>query len=346
MKRISAILLAFLIMMTACSSKKEEVTTKIKLPLVKVATTEMKNYAPVMELSGTMYAHKEANLASILPGKLEKFHISEGDDVKKGQLIAELSGELLTTAKIEYETYKKDFGRVKRLYEKGSLPEQKFDHVKAQYEAKEATYKLVKKNTEIRAPFAGTITEKMIEEGETFMILNPGLKVGYSHASGVARLMDLKTIEVEMEVNEKEINLYKKDMPVKVIADAYPDEIWNGKITKIAYTFDTMTKTAKVTAEIDNPFKKLKPGMFCKIHIPVTETKNIFVPLKAIQRQAATGFDFVYSIENNVAKKNKVKRIYTDGDFVAVSGLSVGQTIVIDGKSKIKDGSKVKVSGK
>jgi membrane fusion protein (multidrug efflux system) len=86
--------------------------------------------------------------------------------------------------------------------------------------------------------------------------------------------------------------------------------------------------------------------MCCKIFVPISEKENIFVPMNAIYRQASTGQDYVYTINNNVAKRNKIERIYTKGDFVAVSGLSVGQNIVVEGKSKIKDGSKVKVSEK
>lgn len=346
MKKILAISFTALLLMTACSTKEQEVKSEKKRPLVKVETIELKKYQPIEIHSGSFHAKREANLASILPGRVEKFHVQEGEDVKKGQLIAELSGELLTTAQIEYETYKKDFGRVKRLFEKGSVPEQKYDHVKAQYEAKEATYKLVKKNTEIRAPFAGTITKKMIEEGETFLILNPGLEIGYSHASGVARLMNLKTLEVEVSVNEKEVNEYHIGMPAKVITEAFPDAKFAGKITKIGHTFDTMTKTTLVTVEIKNPEKILKPGMYCQVEIPIAEQENVFVPLKAIYREAATGMDYVYTIENNAAKKNKIKRVYTKGDFVAVTGLSAGQKIVTEGKTKIQDGSKVKVSGK
>ena len=86
--------------------------------------------------------------------------------------------------------------------------------------------------------------------------------------------------------------------------------------------------------------------MYAKVEIPLAEQENIFVPLKAIYREAATGMDYVFTITNNTAKRNTIQRIYTDGDFVAVSGLSAGQKIVIEGKSKIKDGAKVRVSGK
>lgn len=346
MKKISIILLSVSLVMTACSSENETDVEKTSLPAVTVEKASFQTYQPVEVSGGSLFAKKEANLASILPGRVEKFYVKEGEQVKKGQLIAELSGELLTTAQIEYETYKKDFGRVKRLYEKGSMSEQKYDHVKAQYEAKEAQYKLVKKNTEIRAPFAGTITKKMIQEGETFLLMNPGLDVSYSHASGVVRLMDLEELEAEIAVNEKDIHKYSIGMSAEVAVDAFPEEKWNGKITKIGHTFETMSKTTTVTVAIQNPDKKLKPGMYCKVAIPMAERKDIFIPLLAVERQAATGFDFVYVIQKDTAKRKKITRIYSSGDQVAISGISAGEMVVVDGRSKIRDGVKVKVANK
>ncbi|MBN2281500.1 MAG: efflux RND transporter periplasmic adaptor subunit [Candidatus Marinimicrobia bacterium] len=345
MKKTLALSFTFLLLLSACSKNESNKTVENRPPLVKVETTRLRKHQPLEIHSGTIVARREANLASILPGRVEKFHVSEGEEVEEGQLIAELSGELLTTAQIEYESYKKDFGRVKRLFEKGSVPEQQYDHVKAQYEAKEAQYNLVKKNTEIRAPFAGTITQKMIEEGETFMLLNPGLDAGYSHASGVVRLMDLKTLEVKISVNEKEISRYQIGLPAMVVSDAYPDSRYPGQITKIDDTFDVLTKTAQVTVEIKNQEKALKPGMYARVEIPMAERENIFVPLGAIYREAATGRDYVFTIENQKVKRNTIKRLYTDRDFVAVSGLTAGQTLVVEGKSRIKDGTKVQIFG-
>ncbi len=346
MKRIIYISLSFILLMTSCAEDKQPVSEKKSNPYVKTATTEFQKYQPVKQFSGTLFAKREANLSSVLPGRVEKFYVDAGEAVKKDQLIATLSGELLTQAQIEYETYKKDFGRVSRLQEKGSIPEQKYDHVKAQYEAKKANYELIRKNTQIRAPFAGTITEKMIEEGESFIIMNPGLKPGYSHASGVVRLMDLSTIEAEIEINEKAIRHFAKGMQAMIKVDAYPNREWTGKITKIAHTFDTMTKSATVTIEIDNRDKILKPGMYCHVNIAISEREDIFVPLRAIYRQPGTGNDFVFVINNNKAEKRAIQRLYTKEDVVAVSGIDENETIVVEGKAKLQTGTTVNIAGK
>jgi membrane fusion protein (multidrug efflux system) len=334
-----------MLFMSACSSQQSEEETQGKIPYVKVAETTTRKYQPLLKFSGSVFAKKEANLSSVLPGRIEKFHVQEGEKVTRDQLIAELSGEMLTQAQIEYETFKKDFGRVSRLFEKGSLPEQKYDHVKAQYEAKKANYELIKKNTEIRAPFDGIITEKMIEAGESFLVINPGLEPGYSHASGVVRLMDYSCVEIEIEVSEKDYNHLQIGLPATVKVEAYKNQKWTGKITKLAHTFNTMTKTTKVTVEVKNEELKLKPGMFAKVEIPIAEREEIFVPMKAIYRQPGTGKDFVFVVRNSKTEKKPVERIFTDGDFVAVSGLTTGETIIVEGKSKVHNGTKVNISG-
>ncbi|MFP4547316.1 MAG: efflux RND transporter periplasmic adaptor subunit [Fidelibacterota bacterium] len=344
MKKIIAVTLSLLLMLSACSRETEDKVEETKNPYVKTATVDRETYQPVLNFSGSVFASQEANLSSVLPGRVERFLVSAGRQVKKGDLIAELSGELLTQAQLEYETYKKDFGRVSRLYEKGSLPEQKYDHVKAQYEAKKANYELVRKNTQIRAPFAGIVTKKMIQEGESFIVMNPGLEPGYSHASGVVRLMDYSRVKIEIHVSEKDFGLLQPGMSAEITVEAYPEQKWTGKISRLAHTFDTMTKTAEVTIEADNEDLKLKPGMFAKVAIPVQEQQAIFVPLNAIARQPGTGNDYVFTVTNSTVEKKPVERITTKGDRVAVSGLKPGDTIVIEGKSKLRNGAKINVS--
>ncbi len=344
MKKIIAVTLSLLLMLSACSHETEDKVEAPKNPYVKVATIERETYRPVLHFSGSVFASQEANLSSVLPGRVENFFVSEGQQVKKGELIAELSGELLTQAQLEYETYKKDFGRVSRLYEKGSLPEQKFDHVKAQYEAKKANYELVRKNTQIRAPFTGIVTKKMIHEGESFIVMNPGLEPGYSHASGVVRLMDYSQIKIEIHVSEKDFAHLQQGMAAEITVEAYPKQKWTGKISRLAHTFDTMTKTAEVIILADNKALKLKPGMFAKVAIPIQEQQAIFVPMNAISRQPGTGNDYVFTIRKATAEKKPVERITTKGDRVAVSGLTSGETIVVEGKSKLRNGAKVNIS--
>jgi len=87
---------------------------------------------------GSFKPFKEATLGTTIPGKIEKIYTQEGEAVKEGQLLVQMSSELLLQSEIEYKTLEKDFQRVKNLVEKQSISQQDFDHVKARYEAAEA----------------------------------------------------------------------------------------------------------------------------------------------------------------------------------------------------------------
>ena len=91
------------VILTSCSSQKEnndELRIQEKVP-VKVAKAEEKSYAPGLELSGTAFADREANLGSALPGRVEKTYFPEGSHVKKGDLLVSMSGELYTQTLVE-----------------------------------------------------------------------------------------------------------------------------------------------------------------------------------------------------------------------------------------------------
>lgn len=150
----------------SCGSKQEETVTEAETVKVITVKAEERSYTPTKVFSGTVFANREANLGAALPGKVERIFFEEGQTVKKGDLIVELSDEMLTQAEIEYQALKKDYERVSRLREKGSISEMEYDHVKAKFEASEAKTQMVRKNTQVYAPFSGTLVERMMEEGE------------------------------------------------------------------------------------------------------------------------------------------------------------------------------------
>ena len=124
MKRLTFLTTAAAVMLASCSSnKQEQAQSELNVPLVSTIRVEERTFNPVLTFTGTVFAYKEANLGATLPGKVEKIYFEEGQMVKKGDLIVELSDEMLTQAMIEHETIKKDFERVSRLREKGSISE-------------------------------------------------------------------------------------------------------------------------------------------------------------------------------------------------------------------------------
>ncbi|MBC7125125.1 MAG: efflux RND transporter periplasmic adaptor subunit [Bacteroidales bacterium] len=346
MKRLTLLFTAAALVLSSCSSKNEEQTEKdVNVPLVKTIKVEERTFNPTLTFTGTVFANKEANLGATLPGKVEKIFFEEGQSVKKGDLIVELSDEMLTQAMIEHETIKKDFERVSRLREKGSISEMEYDHVKAKYDASTAKVEMVKKNTQVYAPFSGIIAERMMEEGEIFFI-NPGLEPGYSMRSGIVRLMQLDPVRVKFEVNEKDLLKVRKGLPVEVRFDAFPGKTYKGKVDNIKPMLSTTTHSTPVEVTIPNSNLEIKPGMFAFVDVKLPEIKSAVVPLRSIYRMPGTSEDFVFTVVDNTVHRVKIEKIQTLGEFVAIKGVDAGTEIILEGKNRVNEGLKVNISNR
>ncbi len=330
---------------TACNNKKEvEQESPVLIPVL-VSKSVEKEFSPELAFSGTAFAKKEANLGTAVPGRVEKIHFNEGQKVKKGDLLAELSSELYMQALIERNALKKDFDRVSRLRDKGSLSEQDYDHVKAKYDASVAKTEMMKKNSEIRAPFHGIVVDHIVKEGENYFFA-PYLKPGYSMTSGIVKLMQLEVLNVEIDINEKDLSKVYKGQKAKVIFDAYPDKAYQGKLAMVEPILSTLSRTAKGQVIINNYDLLIKPGMYAKVFIELPKIKATFVTNESIYRQPGTGNDFVYIVNGNMINKTQIKRLYTVEELVAVNGIKPNETIVVAGKNKLRDGMKVEIKEK
>jgi membrane fusion protein (multidrug efflux system) len=335
---------ALLILLVSCSKNNITVTKpeQAEKTPVKVVKAEKMSFTHSIDLSGTVFSVKEANLGAALPGRVEKIYFAEGSKVKKGDLLVSLSGELYAQALTQHASAEKDFERVTRLNEKGSIPQQDFDHVKAIYDASCTNVAMMKKNAEIVAPFSGTIIEYLVQEGENYFF-NFNFDPGYSTTSGILRLMDLDHLMVETEVNEKDLSGIRSGQKALLYFDATKDSVIAGKVTAIKPVLSTLTHTATVRIEFKNSSGTIRPGMFAHVKIELAPVDAVAVPLNAIYRQAGTSDDYLFVAENNKVKKQKIDKILTENSLVAVSGVNPGVLVVTSGKEKLSDGSEIEV---
>lgn len=321
------------------TSEQEEV--KVERQVVEVTRPELLSYARVIGYDGTTFASREANLGAGIPGRVERINYKVGDRVPKGALVAELSDELLRQTQIEYTTLKKDYERLKRLEEKGSVPAMTYDHVKAQYEAAAARMEMVKSSTQIKAPFSGILADRMMEEGEVYFI-NPGLKMGYSMRSGIVRLMKLDPMVVRMQVNENELVNLKPGMKAVITFRTFEGLEIVGKIREITPMLSTMTHTATVEALFANPKHRILPGMFANVQMTLPNQKGIAVPLQSIVKEVSDDRDYVYLVNaDSVIVRHQVELIQTVGDEAVVAGIPENSLVLTEGKGKTKPGQKV-----
>lgn len=329
-------------MLISCGGNKKTTEDKQEI-VVSVDTTSVKKFkfTPILTYSGNVKASKEANLSSTLPGRVEKIHYREGAFVQKDALLVELSDELLIQAQVEYDAIKKDFERLQRLKDKGTVSIIDYDHIKAKFEASAAKVSMMKKNTTIRAPFAGTIVDIFIEEGETFSIM-PSLSNDLKLENGVLKLMQLNPIKISIEVNEKELGAITKGLKAAIIFDAYPGEEFEATVHNIHPVLSSSSRTSTVELLLSNNKNRFKPGMYCNVNIKLNETEGLFVPISSIYRQPGTSEDYVYVVnENDEIKRVSIQQGATSGENIQIQGVSEGTHIIANGKNKIVENSRV-----
>lgn len=347
--RICKFLLITLIgFLVACSGQKEQNQEETKSEQRHYVTTikaVKDSYVPIVTATGTVFAVKEANVGATLPGKLEKLLVNKGDYVNSGQLLARMSGELLTQASIELDALEKDYNRVKRLHANGSITDQKLDHVKAKYDASRAKVDMLLKNTEIRAPFSGIVTDFLLQEGENYFF-SPNIKPGFSMTSGIVQLMQINPVEVRFDINEQDLSRIKEGQHVNIRLAARGDTLFEAKINNIPDVLSTQTRSVKATAQLANPQRMIKPGMSAQVDILTESQEAIFVPLEAIFRPQGTADSYVFVLKDNISQRVKVKQIAVVGTRVAVQGIDEATEVIVAGRNGLVSGDEVIVNRK
>jgi len=342
MKKILIILSAAAIL-SGCTHKQQ---TAVKSPVVNVSTVAVcdTTYIPKIEYTGTLIASQEANLGSIVPGRVERILIPEGGYVAEGGLIVEMADELLSQAKVEYQTLEKDMQRMDNLIAQNTVSRQEYDHVKAQFDASKAKYALLKKNTEIRAPFSGTVVKHCVKQGENYNFL-PSINPGYSMNSGIVSLMKLNPLLVKVDVNEQNLKQVKLGQVVDVSLPMMDNTVRKGRVSKIMPTLSQTTRTATVEITLNNPGNTLKPGMFCKTSFLMPAEQAVVIPRESLLRTPGTAETFVYTASDDTPHKAVVNILGDTGSSYVVTGLNASDKVITDGKTKINQGTKINVVG-
>ena len=317
--------------------------------------------------SGYVVAQRKAAIASKGTGRLIYLGVVEGDQVKRDQVIARLEDNdikaQLEQAKANLQLQQagltdaqNTFNREKDLYAKGLASQQEYDQSNANLNRVLASIEVAKagvkaaevamENTLIRAPFDGTVLTKDAEVGE---IVAP---FGGSTTSktAVVTIADMKSLLVETDVSESNIEKIKPGQDCEIILDAYPEKSYQGYVFKIVPTADRSKATVLVKVGFKNYDSRVLPEMSAKVNFytqkmdeKLTDQKPVLVvPNSALREE--NGKTYIFKIDNEKARKVEVKLGQRFGDFSEItSGLSNGDQIIDSLNDKIKDGTKVKI---
>ncbi len=194
---------------------------------------------------------------------------------------------------------------------------------------------------EVASPVKGIVGVVYLDQGARVNPPEPGPGMG----TPILRIVNMDTVKVVAYVIEKDLSKIKLHQKAKVSVDAYPDQMFSGKITLISPTINPMTRTASVEITIPNQNHKLKPGMFAQVEIIIRKEEDaILIPAYAVLEQSDN--KKVFTVVNGKATLRSIEVGIDQGDSVEVkSGLVEGDTLVVAGHYRVSGGDSVRVVG-
>jgi RND family efflux transporter MFP subunit len=354
--------------------------------------------APVSEkilVVGNLIGAATVEVVPRVNGRLQAVNVKLGDQVKEGQVIARVEDlEIREQVRQAEATYnvgqasirqrqadltlaKNNLDRSKNLYERQLLPQQTFDDVdarhqaalaqldlaRAQFEASKARLdelKITLSNTRIVAPVDGFVGKRYLDPG------------GFASTNApVASVVDIRTVRMVANLVERDMRRVPVGTPANVEVDAFPGELFQGRVSRVAPVFDPATRTAEIEIEVSNSGYRLKPGMYSRVNLTIDTRKDaitiprnalvdfegksgVFVAAEAAPSPegtrggaaSATSAPSPAPSPTMTAKFMPVQVGIRDGEHIEVtSGLNDGVRVITTGASALKDGDRIVAAG-
>ena len=320
------------------SKTKDKKEAEVVVP-VEVAEVTIGEISAFFSGTATLEAEEETEVVAKVGGVVKKLFVEEGDYVTEGQVLAKLDDEKLLVqveqAKATLQKLENVYNRNEELFDKSLISADEFQRTKYEYEHQKAAYDLAQLDlnySSIRSPIDGVVAERKIKVGN--MVL-PN--------QAAFRVTSLDPLLAVLHVPERQMGKLQAGQQAKLGVDAVKDKEFIGKIKRISPVVDPGTGTVKVTVEMHDPSRQLKPGMFARLNIIYDVRKNtMLVPKDAIMAEDRESA--VYVVKDSLALRQVVETGYVNTTHIEIlSGLAPQDTVVTTGKGSLKDSSKVEL---
>ncbi len=298
---------------------------------VEVAVVQSTEARLVLELPGEVEGAREASLSAALGGYVERVLVDEGDEVKAGQLLAEVDTSLRALA-VESERAQlaqadEELARIDKLGNLATPSELTQARTRAKLaDVSFSSSKIQLARTRIRAPFSGVIAKRDLEIGE---VTGPN--------ATAFRLIQLDPAIVNLSVSDRDVVALEEGMQITIMADARLEPL-RGVLTRVLPAGNLKTRTFEVEVEVPNPDHTLLPGMIASANVSeVVATEAIVLPQDfLVTRVDGLG---VYVDEGGTAVWRPITVGSIVGDqAVIASGVSAGDRVVVVGHRELVDG--------
>jgi RND family efflux transporter MFP subunit len=356
-------------------------------PVKVVAATEKASGSTaagaVLNASGYVTARRRATVSSKVTGKVVDVLIEEGHPVKEGQILAHLDdsqaraglnlaeSQLAASQKGMAEDEAKlaqaelNLQRREQLLKEHVVGKAEVDDARSVVESTkariaysrqqiavaESQVNLQKTNLAdmvVRAPFSGIVVSKDAQPGEMISPVSAG---GGFTRTGIGTIVDMSSLEIEVDVNETYINRVTPNMKVDAVLDAYQDWHIPAHVITTIPTADRQKATVRVRIAFDQTDPRILPDMGVKVSFLRDEptgaqaaqtTPRVLVPKAAVR--TADGRKIVFVLNQDSVERRALSVGLEQGDQIeVVSGVTAGERVVVDGPQTLKDGDKVKI---
>jgi membrane fusion protein (multidrug efflux system) len=343
-KTVTAVAVALLL--SACNKPAADVEAKTdaeKEPTpaipVEVARAQRGDIAASYSGTAAIEAYAEATVIAKVGGEILKIFAEEGDEVKSGQLLARLDGDRLRLSLQQSEAnlqkLRRDFQRNRDLKEKSLISQGDFEKIQYEMEALEASHDLAKLElsyTEIRAPIDGVISNRFVKAGNTI-----------APNAAMFHVTSLVPLVAYLHVPEREYRRIARGMPAAIAVDALAGQRFDATIARISPVVDPQTGTFKITVEVSDESRRLKPGMFARINI-ISDVRNDALQITRSAIIDNDGGQTVFIVKDGVARQQDITTGLSANGMVEVTdGLTGEELIVVVGQAGLRDGAKVEV---
>ena len=335
----------------------------------------------VLDASGYVTARRQATVSSKVTGKVTEIHVEEGMKVQAGQVLARLDDSTarrqlslaeaqtssarhaLQETEVRLKEARLNQRRMRDLLKEGVTTQAQVDAADAETDSFAARLEVLRQDIEvarrqaelyrqslddlvIRAPFTGVAISKDAQPGEMISPVSAG---GGFTRTGICTLVDMASLEVEVDVNEAYINRVRNDQRAVAVLDAYPDWQIPARVITTIPAADRQKATVKVRLGFDQLDPRILPDMGVKVSFLSDEKEMPAAGVKPkvlVPKTAVRGGDepYVFIVQGDKVERRAIRTAPATGDDVAVvSGLSGGEQVVIEGPEQLADGFKVKV---
>ena len=337
---------------------------------VETATAARGSVAQQLVVVGNLIGDATVAVVPRAAGRLEAISVRLGDPVKRGQRIAkiedyelqeqvkqqeaalEVSRATIRQREADLQLAETNAERSRNLFARQLLPKQTLDDTEARYQAAVAQLDLARAQNnqsaarldELKINLANTVVVSPVNGFVARRGVDPGAFVGGNAA--IVDVVDISRVRLVANIVEKDLKQIQAGDMTRVEVDAFPGEMFTGRIARLAPVLDPATRTAPIEVEIPNEGYKLKPGMYARVTVTTDERKDaIVVPANAVVDYTGRRGVFVASGDSTVTFRPVRIGIEESSQIEILDGIAEGDRVVTIGAAGLRDGDRVVLSG-